>query len=88
MFSVGYFNGMPKALVIPKSLKTFAFYGSTSRLISVKFLDPTGWYLSGTGSGESSTEIPAETLADPKSAAEFIKTNIPSGGQSLRLFKN
>ena len=88
VFSVGYFNGMPKALVIPKSLKTFAFYGSTSRLSSVKFLDPTGWYLSGTGSGESSTEIPVATLADPEIAAEFIKTNITSNGQSPSLFKN
>ena len=30
----------------------------------------------------------AETLADPEIAAEFIKTNITSNGQSPSLFKN
>mgnify|MGYP006068781115 CR=1 FL=1 len=71
--NVYFYPKYPIALVIPKGIKLFRLSGQPTRnLVSVKFLDPTGWYLV---SGDSSTEVPEETLADPASAAEFVCNN-------------
>ena len=74
--NVYFYPKYPIALVIPKSIKLFRLSGQPTRnLVSVKFLDPTGWYFTSDLSVSTETEVPVETLADPASAAEFVCNN-------------